>query len=118
MCSRIAARVMLPSSAITANDCSTRRSGGSDIGSQSMTVAPGDIAVSARHIGRLSVDAMTRTWFITGSSAGFGQAIAAAALDAGDNVVATARRPQTLEQLVSQAPERVMTLALDVTDQN
>jgi NAD(P)-dependent dehydrogenase (short-subunit alcohol dehydrogenase family) len=59
---------------------------------------------------------MTRTWFITGSSAGFGQAIAAAALDAGDNVVATARRPQTLDSLVSQAPERTLALALDVTD--
>jgi NAD(P)-dependent dehydrogenase (short-subunit alcohol dehydrogenase family) len=61
---------------------------------------------------------MTRTWFITGSSAGFGQAIAAAALDAGDKVVATARPPQTLEYLVRQAPERVLGLALDVTDQS
>lgn len=61
---------------------------------------------------------MTRTWFITGCSAGFGQALAQAALGAGDNVVATARRPETLDPLVGQAPERAMALALDVTDQN
>jgi hypothetical protein len=32
-------------------------------------------------------------WFITGSSRGFGRALVSAALDAGDSVVATARRP-------------------------
>ena len=60
---------------------------------------------------------MTRPWFITGSSAGFGPALALAALDAGANVVATARRPETLESLVSRAPERALAIALDVTDQ-
>lgn len=59
---------------------------------------------------------MTRTWFITGSSAGFGQALATAALAAGDNVVATARRPQAVQALVEQAPERVLAVPLDVTD--
>lgn len=61
---------------------------------------------------------MTRTWFITGSSAGFGQAIASAALAAGDNIVATARRPHTLDALIGQAPERALALALDVTDRD
>ena len=61
---------------------------------------------------------MTRTWFITGSSAGFGAALASAALLAGDNVVATARRPETLKELVSQARERTLPIALDVTDQH
>jgi NAD(P)-dependent dehydrogenase (short-subunit alcohol dehydrogenase family) len=60
---------------------------------------------------------MTRTWFITGSSAGFGQALAEAALADGDNVVATARRPRTLQALVDAAPGRVLALPLDVTDQ-
>ena len=36
---------------------------------------------------------------------------------AGDRVVATARRPQTLDDLVARAPERVLALPLDVTDQ-
>jgi len=33
-------------------------------------------------------------WFITGSSRGFGWALASAVLEAGDSVVATARRPE------------------------
>lgn len=60
---------------------------------------------------------MQRTWFITGSSSGFGQSIAGEALRAGDNVVATARRPETLQALIDEAPERAMALKLDVTDQ-
>jgi NAD(P)-dependent dehydrogenase (short-subunit alcohol dehydrogenase family) len=36
------------------------------------------------------------TWLITGSSRGFGRALAQAALDAGDQVVATARAPAQL----------------------
>lgn len=59
---------------------------------------------------------MTRTWFITGSSRGFGREIAKAALDKGNRVVATARRPEQLEDLVREYGDRVLTLALDVTD--
>jgi len=57
----------------------------------------------------------SRVWMITGSSAGFGREIAEAALRAGDLVVATARRPETLDDLVAGAPERVLATALDVT---
>jgi NAD(P)-dependent dehydrogenase (short-subunit alcohol dehydrogenase family) len=56
-----------------------------------------------------------RTWLITGTSSGFGLAIARAALAAGDQVVATARRPETLDALVAQAPDRVAAVRLDVT---
>ncbi|ASR39247.1 short-chain dehydrogenase/reductase [Prauserella marina] len=59
---------------------------------------------------------MTRTWFITGSSSGFGRALCLAALSEGDNVVATARQPETLEPLVAQAPDRALALGLDVTE--
>ena len=52
---------------------------------------------------------------ITGSSAGFGREIAEAALGRGDQVVATARRPETLSDLVASAPDRVLALPLDVT---
>ena len=41
-----------------------------------------------------------KTWFITGSSRGFGRALVEAALAAGDQVVATARRPEQLADLV------------------
>jgi NAD(P)-dependent dehydrogenase (short-subunit alcohol dehydrogenase family) len=59
---------------------------------------------------------MTRTWLITGSSRGLGRDLARAALEAGDTVVATARRPEQLEDLVQRHGDRVLPLALDVTD--
>jgi NAD(P)-dependent dehydrogenase (short-subunit alcohol dehydrogenase family) len=59
---------------------------------------------------------MTRTWLITGSSRGFGRALATAVLEHGDNVLATARRPESLRGLVEEYGERVRVAALDVTD--
>jgi NAD(P)-dependent dehydrogenase (short-subunit alcohol dehydrogenase family) len=59
---------------------------------------------------------LTRTWLITGSARGFGREIAVAALEHGDNVVATARRPEQLRDLAGQYGRRVRTVALDVTD--
>jgi len=59
---------------------------------------------------------MTKTWLITGSSRGFGRALASAVLDSGDRVVATARRPEQLDDLVQLHGERVRATALDVTD--
>jgi NAD(P)-dependent dehydrogenase (short-subunit alcohol dehydrogenase family) len=56
-----------------------------------------------------------RVWLITGASSGFGRAIASAALAGGDIVVATARRPQALDELVGEYPERAQAVALDVT---
>ncbi|RSD07238.1 oxidoreductase [Amycolatopsis eburnea] len=58
-----------------------------------------------------------RVWLITGCSAGFGREIALAALAAGDRVVATARRPETLADLLERGGARVRTAALDVTDE-
>src|SRR5690348_1728844 len=59
---------------------------------------------------------MARTWLITGSSRGLGRELAEAALAAGDAVVATARRPELLSDLVSRYGDRVRPVALDVTD--
>jgi NAD(P)-dependent dehydrogenase (short-subunit alcohol dehydrogenase family) len=59
---------------------------------------------------------MQQTWFITGSSRGLGRALVQAALDAGDLVVATARRPEQLADLTDRHGDRVLPLALDVTD--
>src|ERR1700685_4264646 len=59
---------------------------------------------------------MEQTWFITGSSRGLGRALARAALDAGDLVTATARRPEQLDALVAEYGEQVHTIGLDVTD--
>ncbi|MEV5437251.1 oxidoreductase [Streptomyces sp. NPDC052682] len=58
----------------------------------------------------------SRTWLVTGASRGLGRAITEVALEAGDSVVATARRPQTLDDLAARYGDRVLPLALDVTD--
>lgn len=59
---------------------------------------------------------MTKTWFITGASKGFGREWAEAALERGDNVAGTARRIETLDALVEQYPDSFLALTLDVTD--
>ncbi len=59
---------------------------------------------------------MTKTWFITGTSKGFGRVWAQAALERGDKVVATARDLNSLKALNEKYGENVLTLALDVTD--
>ena len=59
---------------------------------------------------------MQQIWFITGSSRGLGRALVQAALDAGDLVVATARRPEQLAGFAERYGDRVLPLALDVTD--
>ncbi|MFE5703073.1 oxidoreductase [Rhodococcus koreensis] len=59
---------------------------------------------------------MAKTWLITGSSRGFGRELATAVLRGGDNVVATARRPEQLTDLIDTYGDRVRTVALDVTD--
>ncbi|MEW9528579.1 oxidoreductase [Microbispora sp. NPDC049125] len=57
-----------------------------------------------------------RVWLITGCSSGFGRELVLAALAAGDRVMATARRPETLSGLADIGGERLSTAALDVTD--
>jgi NAD(P)-dependent dehydrogenase (short-subunit alcohol dehydrogenase family) len=57
-----------------------------------------------------------QTWLITGSSRGFGRALTVAALEAGNQVVATARTPQQVDELAQKYGDRVLPVALDVTD--
>ena len=59
---------------------------------------------------------MAKTWLITGSSRGLGRELAQAAADDGDNVVATARRARSLDDLVARYGGQVRPVALDVTD--
>src|ERR1700742_2124996 len=56
------------------------------------------------------------SWFITGSSRGFGRELTVAALEAGDRVAATARRPEQLADLIERFGDRLLVLPLDVTD--
>lgn len=57
-----------------------------------------------------------QTWFITGSSRGFGRALTIAALDVGDQVVATARKPEDLGDLAEKYGDSLLTPRVDVTD--
>jgi NAD(P)-dependent dehydrogenase (short-subunit alcohol dehydrogenase family) len=60
---------------------------------------------------------MAKIWLITGSGNGLGRDIAEAALAAGDNVVAGARRTEELAPLVAQYGERVKPVTLEVRDE-
>ena len=59
---------------------------------------------------------MTKIWFITGSSRGLGRSLTEAVLATGNKVAATARNPETLDDLVRKYPDQILPIALDVTD--
>ncbi|NVJ24804.1 MULTISPECIES: oxidoreductase [Myxococcus] len=59
---------------------------------------------------------MSKVWLITGSSRGLGRDLAEAVLAAGHRLVATARKPEQLKDLVERYGDRVRAVALDVTD--
>jgi NAD(P)-dependent dehydrogenase (short-subunit alcohol dehydrogenase family) len=60
----------------------------------------------------------SKTWFITGSSRGFGREWAIAALERGDTVAATARDTASLDDLVAKFGDSLLPLRLDVTDRD
>jgi NAD(P)-dependent dehydrogenase (short-subunit alcohol dehydrogenase family) len=59
---------------------------------------------------------MSKIWFITGASRGFGRSWAKAALERGDKVAATARDIATLKDLVEVHGDALLPIQLDVTD--
>src|SRR6195952_3701611 len=59
---------------------------------------------------------MTKNWFITGTSRGFGREWTMAALERGDRVAATARNIDSLSDLADTYGDRLLPLQLDVTD--
>lgn len=61
---------------------------------------------------------MSKTWFITGASRGFGKEFARNALGRGDNVAASARKIADLDDLVQEFGDLVLPLPLDVTDRD
>jgi NAD(P)-dependent dehydrogenase (short-subunit alcohol dehydrogenase family) len=56
------------------------------------------------------------TWLITGCSTGLGRALAEAVIGAGHNAVVTARDATKVADLAEAAPDRVLPVALDVTE--
>ncbi|MEJ2885517.1 SDR family oxidoreductase [Actinomycetospora aeridis] len=59
---------------------------------------------------------MALTWFITGTSSGFGRLLTERLLARGDRVAATLRRPEALDDLRAEHGDRLWTGRLDVTD--
>lgn len=56
-----------------------------------------------------------KTWFITGTSSGFGRILTEELLERGDRVAATLRRPRELDGLRAGGGDRLWTAELDVT---
>lgn len=61
---------------------------------------------------------MSKVWFVTGSSKGFGRQFVLAALGRGDRVAATARNIDTLSDLVQEYGDAILAIRLDVTDRD
>src|SRR5213076_2711535 len=61
---------------------------------------------------------MSKVWFITGASKGFGREFVLAALERGDKVAATARNTDTLSDLIEQYGDAVLPVELDVTNRD
>src|ERR1700691_668139 len=61
---------------------------------------------------------MDKVWLVTGSASGLGRNIAEAVLESGDRLVATARDPRRLDDLVNKFGERVRAVSLDVADES
>src|SRR5712692_635072 len=61
---------------------------------------------------------MPKVWLVTGSASGLGRNIAEAVLASGDRLVATARDPRRLEDLVEKYSGQVRTAPLDVADED
>ena len=60
----------------------------------------------------------SRVWLVTGSASGLGRNIAEAVLAAGHRLVATARDPRRLEELVKRYGDQTRTAPLDVADED
>ena len=60
---------------------------------------------------------MSKVWLVTGSASGLGRDIAEAVLTSGDQLVATARDPHRLEDLVKKYGDQIRTAHLDVIDE-
>src|SRR5215469_2052637 len=61
---------------------------------------------------------MSKVWFITGAGRGFGRQFTEAALGRGDQVAATARKPDALAGLAGQYGDAILPLPLEVTDRD
>jgi len=61
---------------------------------------------------------MSKVWLVTGSGSGLGRNITEAVLASGARLVATARDPRRLDDVVKKYGDQVRTASLDVADEN
>src|SRR5260221_4895668 len=61
---------------------------------------------------------MSKVWLVTGSATGLGRNITEAVLASGARLVATARDPRRLDDVVKKYGDQVRTASLDVADEN
>src|SRR5260221_13941181 len=59
----------------------------------------------------------SKVWLVTGSASGLGRNIAEAVLTSGDRLIATARDPRRLDDLVKKYSDQIRTALLDVADE-
>ena len=73
--------------------------------------------MNERFITRPTIEGSPRsTWFITGTSSGFGRHLTELLLERGDTVAATVRRAAALDDLKALHGDRLWVRVLDVTD--
>ncbi|ALM82450.1 SDR family NAD(P)-dependent oxidoreductase [Bordetella sp. N] len=65
----------------------------------------------------MSTNSHPKTWLVTGAARGLGRNISEAVLAAGDHLVAAARQTDRLQDLVERYGDRILPVALDVTDE-
>jgi NAD(P)-dependent dehydrogenase (short-subunit alcohol dehydrogenase family) len=68
--------------------------------------------------GRVKKGSAPKVWLVTGSASGLGRNIAEAVLASGDSLVATARDPRRLDDLVQTYGDQIRTAPLDVADED
>jgi NAD(P)-dependent dehydrogenase (short-subunit alcohol dehydrogenase family) len=83
----------------------------------SLSIGPSGTDNTLKAYSRIGKIIMAQTWLITGCSSGFGNILAEAVLARGDNLIATARDPSGLSDLVDRYPDAVRACSLDVTQQ-
>lgn len=59
-----------------------------------------------------------KTWLITGCSSGLGKSLAQTVLEHGDNVIVTARNPETVQAFQEKFPKTAFIMQLDVTKED
>jgi NAD(P)-dependent dehydrogenase (short-subunit alcohol dehydrogenase family) len=83
----------------------------------SLSIGPSGTDNTLKAYSRIGKIIMAQTWLITGCSSGFGNILAEAVLARGDNLIATARDPSGLSELVDRYPDALRACSLDVTQQ-